>query len=192
MEYVIGILESKLNITKEIYEDAIKKYAMTRISQIESIKQSRQSLNKQISKLKDIISGLSRSLTNSSEKGGKAITEAINEKSEELTNKQEEYEQLGEDLIRIESKITEEAMPYEKFSNFFKKAGETIKSNRSTYLLDQLIRNIFSNFFVEDGKVVGHRLKEPFATYENLGSHVWGSIWKVIRNGLMQYYLNIR
>lgn len=93
----------------------------------------------------------------------------INTKSEELAEKKEEVEQLEEELIKIESRISDDVIPYEKFSNFFKKAGQTIKSNQNTYLLDQLLRNVFLNFFVENGKVIGHRLKEPFSTYESLG-----------------------
>lgn len=169
MDYVIEVLENKINITRDIYEDAIKDYGKTRASQVEIIQESLSTLNGKIFKLESTINGLSMSLSSANEKIQKNIIESINQKSSEIVEKKEEIEQLEEELIKIESKISEDVIPYEKFSNFFKKAGQTIKSSQNTYLLDQLLRNVFLNFFVEDGKVIGHRLKEPFATYESLG-----------------------
>lgn len=174
MDYIVEVLEQRLNITKEIYNDAIKNYESTRSTQVFLLKANIESVSSQIKKLQSNIDGLARSLSNASGSAEKEITENINDKSEQLAEKREELSQLEDEFIRLESKISDDVMPYENFSNFFKKAGQAIKSTDDVYLLDQLIRNVFLNFSIKDRKVVQHRLKEPFATYEKMGWDIWG------------------
>lgn len=189
--HAMNVMEHGINITKEIYEDALSKYSETKKSQSEILEQPISTLRKDIKSLESNIDGLAMSLGISKGRSRETLSENINNKSEELAEKKSELKRLEEGFIKLESKISDEAMTYEKFSNFFKKAGTAIRSSDNLYLLDQLLRNVFLNFFIEDGKVAGHMLKEPFATYEIMGSDVWGRLWKEIRTGLMAHYLNL-
>lgn len=174
VKYITHLLEKNLNITEEIYNDAVGKYSSRRTEKIEILNNKIHTLQDEVAGIEASISGLSRSLREGNKKGDKEIARLIREDSEVLADKNDEIVTLEADLITLESKVSDDVIPYEKFLNFFKKADKTIKSNKNIYLLDQLIRNIFLNFFIEDGNVVGHRLREPFATYENLEWETWG------------------
>jgi len=120
------------------------------------------------------INGLAKSLSNVSAKGESTITNEINKLSEEKEDLKVELEKLEEEKIKMESKINEKILPYETFLNFFQNAEQIIQSNQDVYLLDQLIRNIFLNFYVAGGKVISYEAKEPFNTFQKLGEVQYG------------------
>jgi hypothetical protein len=130
------------------------------------------------------INGLAKSLDSVGTKGESTITEQIKELSEEKEDKKVELEQIEQEKIRIENNINETIIPYETFLNFFQNAEQIIQSNTDVYLLDQLIRNVFLNFSVRGKKVISHKLKEPFATYEKLGVFNMGSTQNYTSNFL--------
>lgn len=173
--YMLDLFESKLNVTKEAYNDSAKKFKETKASQLETIKSQIASLNYQIANLEDTVKGLSKSLGRAkSQRSEDELSSQIADASEQMNEQKEQRQKLEDELIKLESRVNETVMSYEDFLNFFKKARQIVKSNKDTYLLDQLVRNVFLNFFVEDGNVIGHRLKEPFATYELMGSDIMG------------------
>lgn len=130
-----------------------------------------------ISNLKTSINELSLSISSSTPKAVESLRNQIRSKSEELANKEAELEQLEDQKITLDAQVNAKIIPYKNFLNFFENAEQEVKSNTDTYLLDQLIRNIFLNFSVKNGKVLSHELKEPFATYQKLG--VFNMGWRI-------------
>lgn len=174
IDCVIDLLSTKFNIEEPIYNQIVTDYLSSRTTSIDYINSSISTIKGQINKITLNINGLAKSLDTINDKGQTVITNQMKELSEDKADKQIELEQLEEQKIRIESIVNEKIMPYENFLNFFQNAEQEIKSTTDVYLLDQLIRNIFLNFFIKEGKVFAYELKEPFATYLKLGEDQYG------------------
>lgn len=177
VDYIINILSRKLDITEQVYNDCVKDYSSTRGNQLELMGGSMHAIKEGISNLKTSINELSLSISSSTPKAVESLRNQIRSKSEELANKEAELEQLEDQKITLDAQVNAKIIPYKNFLNFFENAEQEVKSNTDTYLLDQLIRNIFLNFSVKNGKVLSHELKEPFATYQKLG--VFNMGWRI-------------
>jgi len=85
---------------------------------------------------------LSLSIAYARDENKNIIAEIINEKGDLVNDRRNELKEREDVLIILKTKTNDKAMLLEKFSNFFKKASRTIKSNGIIHLLDQLIRNV--------------------------------------------------
>lgn len=174
IDYMLSLLSTNFDVSEKLYEEMVENYSSTKDSSIENLNNSISSLENKMSSTLKNINGLATSLNNIGKKGESTITDEIKRLSEEHDDLKIELEQLEEEKIRLESTINEKIIPYETFLNFFQNAEQVIKSNTDVYLLDQLIRNIFLNFYVGGGKVLSYQLKEPFATYAKLREGQYG------------------
>lgn len=169
MDFVVEVLNSRLNVNKELYESFKNDYSQIRGNQVESVNDALTNLNTKIQNLNDRLNGFADSLKNIEPNKADPINIQIKKTSDEIYELSIEKELLEDQKIRLESNINEQITSYENFSNFFDNAQQLISSTKDLYLIDQLVRNVFSNFVIKGGKVISYELNEPFKTYQKVG-----------------------
>ncbi len=169
MDFIIEVISSKLNITKELYENFKNDYSQVRGTQAESINSTLSNINNKIENLKNRLDALADSLRNIEPSKAEPINGQIKKTSDEIYELNIEREKLEEQKIRLEANSNENIIPYENFLNSFDNAEQVIKSTRDLHLIDQLVRNVFLNFVIKGGKVISYELNEPFKTYGKMG-----------------------
>ena len=86
--------------------------------------------------------------------------------SEELEKTKLNQSQVEATIEKLKSELSDEEedkLSLEEFLNLSKNAAKTVKAG-DAIVKDTICRELFLNFFIEDGKVASYRLKEPFAT----------------------------
>lgn len=96
--------------------------------------------------------------------------------SEELEKTKLSQNQAEATIEKLKSELSDEEedkMSLEEFLNLSKNAAKTVKAG-DAIVKDTICRELFLNFFIEDGKVASYRLKEPFATLLKSRSFQYG------------------
>jgi DNA invertase Pin-like site-specific DNA recombinase len=86
--------------------------------------------------------------------------------SEQINKLAAQIEESKEIIKKLRQRLTnpvEDKLSLEDFLNLSKNAGAVVKS-ADAVVKDQICRIIFTNLFVDEGKVTSYQLKEPFAT----------------------------
>lgn len=171
------------DVIEEILKDGIKvdeklfdryKHGAVRQIILEREEVSKHSVNikRQITELNNEIKGLEESLFNADDKTlMKRINEKINDleqAKDQLLNRQIK---IDEQLLLLESHIENETkISYEKFAELFEYANGVIQNSNNMYIVQNLIKTIFSNFSVDHEKVVAVGINPIFEGYLKLGS----------------------
>ncbi len=109
---------------------------------------------------------------------GNAKGETINELNTEIDDIRKKISELEVKEKELMKSITsvdayiERENTYEKFLNFFDNIVLVIRNSDNQYLVDNLIRMMFLNFTVENGKILSHQFNPDFEKYVKVKSVV--------------------
>lgn len=98
----------------------------------------------------------------------KQLTIKYNSILKEIQQLKKQLETLEQTKIDYDLSIDTYFPDYSQFLNFFKNVGTALEYTDNVHLIDELAKMIFLNITVEDKKVVGTTLNEPFNTLEAL------------------------
>lgn len=160
-DFIYNFLEEGLNFTEKEY----KEYYENIINQTEEQQEKdkielhrKQGLLKNATRdIKEIGLGLVKS------KLSKTVVKINEERISELEVEQKQLTHDVEELKNRVEKPEEDILSVEQFLNLSKNAARVVKS-ADAIVKDTICRIVFTNFNVDEQKVVSYQLKEPFAT----------------------------
>ncbi len=160
-DFIYDFLEEGLNFSEKEYEGYFKD--TTKISS-----EKREKLNFQIHSKQAVMKKIDgeiklRSLGIIKLSKGSEMWKVNENKVNELSNTKQELE---EEITRLKEQVTDpesDRLSIEDFLNLSKNASRVVQSANAV-VKDQICRLIFSNFSVDEEKVLSYQLKDPFAT----------------------------
>lgn len=104
----------------------------------------------------------------------KKAIDLLNKKIEKLIHEKDlaevRKENIEKQLVDIDYEMSQETLPYKKFSNFFENIAGIIRNNENAFIVDNAIRMIFSNFVVDDEKVLSYQYNPHIEKYLKVAS----------------------
>lgn len=163
LDYACDFFAGGLEIDRESYD----KYLATGFDEMLRRKKELGSqslnLNRELTETKKDLDQFIKSLAKADEKTKLIINKRVAECKEKTDSLQKKLDAVVAEHINIKDLAkSRDMVDYEKFSNFFKNVQTTIKNTDNKLLVDQILRTVFSNFIVKDGKVQSHTLNPHF------------------------------
>lgn len=170
---IIEMYESALkelkSIPEDIYTKVKEKYMATSNDLLASYDSEIKSLKLKLGKFEAKEKRLSDEiLDQTSVEVKKKFSDELQSVIKEANSLRADIEKLEAQKSEIEYQISDDFPPYNDFTNFFEKASQAIKDTSNAYLVDQLVKMVFTNFKVEDKKISQYWLREPFSEYKKL------------------------
>jgi len=162
-------------ITSKLSDDAYEIYLKETKELSET---SKRSLRRQNTTLKLKIERLRKQNNNLAEQITKlADNRIIDEYNQQISNNLDEIDNLNHQLEHNEETLKRKSSPQKQLTpqEFKEMMANTAKyfEKASVVRKDLIIREIFSNFYFEEEKIVNFSVKEPFATLLNVKSTVY-------------------
>lgn len=167
---MIYILQN-VDIDKEAYYEYLEEMKLLAIEKRSHYEEGLKHVDNKIDEIEKEIDRNTSALAKST---NESLTKRLNLKFEELENNKEQLierrKNIEQQLTDIDFNLKKKTLSYEKFSNFFKNIVDIILNNENKYVVDQTIRMIFSNFILDDEKVVSYQFNPNIEKYLKLPS----------------------
>lgn len=166
VDFIKDYIKNNISVDEQLYNKVIKALKDEKYSFIKGLKKELSNKRGNLSKLLK----LEKEFENTIIKEGSdtIITEKLKSTIKKINKLEEQIEEDTARITDLESEMEIELPSYNNFVNFFENIVVVIENTDDPRLLDQLVKFVFVNLVVEDKKVCGYELSEPFKTYNSL------------------------
>lgn len=155
-------------ITKKDYEEILRKYKERKQNTLLHNNDQIKILQSQMRELQVAKANKEKIVTYTNDT---LTLEEYTKEIEEIVNK---MDSVGDQMIQIQKKIIKfnsssplENMSFEKFSNFLKNAPNKLVYSHDIYLVDKMVKMVFSNIKIDTQGIASARLNPLFQKYQN-------------------------